>query len=68
MGQDSATNRDKGTEVPLLSQNQTVAMGRDRPGESVKIRDGTWDWTITIFLSKSGTGQEITIFPSNFLL
>ena len=41
-------------------------MGRDRPGHPVKIRDGTQDGTITIFLSKSGmghgTGQSLFFF------
>ena len=63
-GRDSATFRDKGTEVPSMSrdkgttgQAQNLAMGRDGPGQPVKIWDGTRDGTITIFLSKSGTGQ-----------
>ena len=67
--------RDNGTEVPSLSrdkgtmgQAQNLAVGQDGPGQPVKIRYGTRDWTITIFLSKSGTGQgpgrdgTITIF------
>ena len=56
--------RDNGTDVPSLSrdkgttgQAQNLAMGRDGPGQSVKIRDGTRDGTITLFLSKSGTGH-----------
>ena len=60
MGRDSATLRDKDTEVPSLSrdkgttgQAQNLVTGRARTGQSVKIRDGT----ITIFLSKSETGQ-----------
>ena len=64
-GQDSATFRDKETEVPSLfrdkgttGQAQILVPGRDGPGQPVKIRDGTWDGTITIFLSKSGMGQE----------
>ena len=39
-------------------QAQNLATGRDGPGQPVKIRDGTRDRTITIFLSKSGTGQR----------
>jgi hypothetical protein len=59
MGRDSgATFWDKGTEVPSLSQNQIVAMGRDRPRQSVKIRDGTQDWTITIFSVKIRDGTR----------
>ena len=45
---DSATFRDKGTEVSLLSwdkgtpgQAQNLATGWDRPGQPVKIWDGT---------------------------
>ena len=63
-GRDRPTNQDKGTDVSSLSrengttgQAQNLAMGRDGPGQSVKIWDGTRDGTITIFLSKSGTGQ-----------
>ena len=63
-GRDRAIFWDKGTEVPSLSrdkgttgQAQNLAMGRDGPGQPVKIWDGTRDGTITIFLSKSGTGQ-----------
>ena len=72
-GRDSATFRDKGTEVPLLTtgQAQNLAKGRDGPGQSVTIWDGTRDETITNFLSKSGTGQgrdgTITNFSNNFL-
>ena len=47
-GRDSATFRDKGTEVSSLSrdkgttgQAQNLATGRSGPGQSVKIRDGT---------------------------
>ena len=36
-GRDSATFRDKGT----TEQAQNLAKGRDVPGQSVKIRDGT---------------------------
>ena len=63
-GRDSATFQDIGTEVSLLSLDkgttgkaQNLAMGRDGPGQPVKIWDGTRDGTITIFLSKSRTGQ-----------
>ena len=63
MGWDSATFRDSGTGKIFLSwdkgttgQAQNLAMGRDGPGQLVKIWDGTRDGTITIFLSKSGTG------------
>ena len=62
-GRDRPTFRDKGTDVSSLSrengttgQAQNLAMGRDGPGQSVKIWDGTRDGTITTFLSKSGTG------------
>ena len=65
MGQDSATFRDKGKEVPSLSrdngtmgQAQNLATGRDRPEQPVKIRNGIWDGTISIFLPKSMTGRE----------
>ena len=61
-GRDCATFCDKGKEVSSLScikgttgQAQNLAMGCDRPGQAVKIRDRMRDWTITIFLSKSGT-------------
>jgi hypothetical protein len=30
-------------------------------GQPVKIRDGQWDGTINIFLSKSGTGQSLIL-------
>jgi hypothetical protein len=56
-----------------MGQAQNLAMGRDGPGQPVKIRDGTRDGTITTFLSKSRTGQEAgrdgttTIFSYNFL-
>ena len=50
MGRDSATFRDKGTKVPSLSrdkgttrQAQNLAMGRDGPGQSIKIWDRTRD-------------------------
>ena len=63
-GRDSATFRDIGTEVSSLSQDkgttgraQNLSMGRDGPGQPVKIWDGTRGGTITIFLSKSGMGQ-----------
>ena len=38
-----------------MGQSYYLAMGRDGPGQSVKIWDGTRDGTITIFLSKYGT-------------
>ena len=75
--QDKATFRDKGTEVSSLSwdkgttgQAQNLATGQDGPGQTVKIRDGTRDGTITIFLSKSGTGHGMGrdnhyFFPEN---
>ena len=61
-GRDSATFRDKGTEVPSLSQDkwttgqaQNLATGRDAGRDnhyfSVKIRDGTRDGTITNFVT-----------------
>ena len=63
-GRDSATFWDKGTEVPSLSrdkgttgQAQNLATGWDGLGQPIKIWDGTRDGTITIFLSKSGTGH-----------
>ena len=59
-GRDSTAFLEKGTEVSSLlrdkgttGQAQNLAMGRDGPGEPIKIWDGTW----TIFLSKSRTGQ-----------
>ena len=68
-GRDSATFKDIGTEVFLLSrdkgttgQAQNLTMGWDGPGQSVKIWDGTWDGTITIFLSKSRTGRDNRYF------
>ena len=64
IGRDSPTFRDKGTEVPSLSQDkgttgqaQNLATGRDGPGQPVKIWGRTRNGPITIFLSKSGTGQ-----------
>ena len=52
MGRDSATFREKGTEVSSLSrdkgatrQAQNIATGRDGPEQPIKI----WDGTITIF-------------------
>ena len=77
-GRNSATFRDKGTEVPSLSQAdkgttgqaQNLAMGRDGQGQSIKIRAGTRTGTITIFLAKSGTGRGtgrykiLTAFPA----
>ena len=55
-GRDSATFQDKKTEVPTLSrdkgttgQAQNLAKGRDRPGQPVKIWDGTWDGTVRDF-------------------
>jgi hypothetical protein len=62
-GRDSATFRDKGTEVPPFSwdkgtmgQAQNLAMGRDGPGQSVKTWDGMRD----------ETGQSL-FFSYNFL-
>ena len=40
-----------------MGQAQNLVMGWNRPGQPVKIWDGTQDGTITIFLSKSGTGR-----------
>ena len=58
--QDNATFTDKGTEVPLLSQDkrtmrqaQNLATGPDGLGQPVEIWDGIKNRTITIFLSKS---------------
>ena len=62
-----------GTEVLSLlqvkgttEQAQNLALGRDGQEQPVKIRDGTRDGAITIFLSKAGTGQRrvrtITLF------
>ena len=51
---DSAIFWDKGT----MGQAQNLARGRDRPGQPVKIWDGTRDGTITIFLLKSGMGRD----------
>ena len=60
MGRDSATFRDKGTEVPSLSwdkgtmgQAKNLAKGRDGPGQPVKIRDGTRDGMVPDFDSLS---------------
>ena len=68
-GRDSATFRDIRTEVSLLSrdkgttgQTQNLAMGRDGPGQPLKIWDGTRDGTITIFLLKSGAGWNKSYF------
>ena len=53
------------------TKGQNLAMGRDRLVQSVKIRAGTRDGAITIFLSKSGAGQgqdgTIDIFSYDFL-
>ena len=64
-GWDSATFRDKGTEFPSLyrdkgtmGQTTNLDMGRDGPGQPIKIWDRTGDGTINIFLSKSGMGQD----------
>ena len=46
-------SRDKGT----TGQAQNLATGQDGPGQPINIRYGTWYGTITIFLSRSGTGQ-----------
>ena len=55
-GRDSATFRDKGTEVPSLSrdkgtmgQAQNLTKGLDGPGKHVKIRDRTCDRTVRDF-------------------
>ena len=57
-GQDSATFRDKGTEVPSLSQDkgtagqaQNLTKGRDGPGQHVKIQDGTRDGTVLVLFN-----------------
>ena len=59
-GWDSATFWDKWTDISLLSrdkgttgQAKNIATGRDGTGQPIKIWDGMWDGTITIFLSKS---------------
>ena len=58
-GRDRPTFRDKGTDVSSFRENgttgqaQNLAMGRDGPGQSVKIGARTLDGTITTFLSKS---------------
>ena len=68
-GQDSATFRDKGTEVPSLSrdkrttgQAQNLAKGRDGPGQPVKIWDGARDGTVQYFdscpVQSCGTKQD----------
>ena len=58
-GQDSASFRKKGT----AGQAQNLATG-----QPVKIRDRTQEGTITIFLSKSGTGHgTIITFFYDFL-
>ena len=55
-GQDSATFWDKGTEVSSVSQDkgttgqvQNFSMGRARSRQPVKIWEGTWEGTITVF-------------------
>ena len=55
-GRDSATFLDKWTEVSSLSrdkgttrQAEHIAMEWGGPGQPVKVQDGTWDGTITIF-------------------
>ena len=57
---DSATFRDKGTEVPSLSQDkgitgqaQNLTKGRDVPGQHVKIWDGMRDGAVQDFDSLS---------------
>ena len=70
-GRDSATFRDKGTDVPSLSrdkgttgQAQNLAKGRNGPRQPVKIRDRTQDGTVPDFDSLSSpfswdkTGQR----------
>ena len=65
MGRDSATLRDKDTEVPSLSrdkgttgQAQNLVTGRARTGQSVKIRDGTRDKTGHSRKGSSKTGKR----------
>ena len=57
----SSLARDKGTtgkqENGTTGQAQNLATGLDGLGQPVQIWDGTQDGTITIFLSKSGTGR-----------
>ena len=55
-GRDGATLRDKGTEIPSLSQDkgttgqaQNLAKGRDRPRQPVKIPKVTWDGMVQDF-------------------
>ena len=73
MGQNSATFRDNGTEVPSLSwdkgtmgQAKNIAKGQDRPGQpkfgtghagTAKIPDGTWDKTGQSRKGRSKTGK-----------
>ena len=62
MGRESATFRDKETEIPSLSRDkgtmeQNLDTGRNRSGQPIKIRNG-WDGTITIFQSKSEMGRR----------
>ena len=72
-GRDSATFRDKGTEIPSLSrdkrttgQAQNLAKGGDGLGQPVKIKDRTRDGMLPDFDSLSRpagqnrTGQERT--------
>ena len=60
-GRDSETFRDEVSSLSwdkgTMGQAQNLAMGWEGLGQSVKIRDGTLDRTITILLSKSGTGR-----------
>ena len=55
-GRDSATFRDKGTEVPSLSRDKgTTSKSCHGTGRDSLSKSGTGRGTITILLSKSGT-------------
>ena len=58
-------SQNKGT----TGQAQNLAMGQDGPGQSVKIWDGTQDWTITTFSVKikgQDAGQDNHYFLPKF--
>ena len=68
-GRDRPTFRDKGTDVSSLSrengttgQAQNLAMGRDGPGQLVKIWDGTRDNHYFAVKIRDGTGTGQSLF------
>ena len=66
MGRDSATFRDKGTEVPSLSRDKgTTGQAQNlAKGQPVKIQDGTQDgtrfWQLSRPTGQNGTEQKRT--------